>query len=82
MLTEVEKIILENTPKRFRYIVRNRDGNLVICRRKPRRYKPYCEQDFWCSRYDYSEDEQIEFDLFNHLFKNIKWEDEEPYKFR
>ena len=80
--TEIERLILENTPKRFRYIVRHRNWDLVICRRKPRKYKPYCEQDFWDSRYDYSKDEHIDFDIFNHLFQSIKWEDEEPYKFR
>lgn len=80
-LTEVEKIILENTDERFKFIARDEDGELMIYKDKP-----YKEDEYW----ELPEDEEgyhfyertATLHAYKHLFQNIKWEDEEPYKFR
>lgn len=72
-LTKVEKIILKNTDKMFKYIARDESGGLFLYAKKPIKDKehgswdgvPYCYMR-----------------AFFHLFQDIKWEDEEPCKFR
>ena len=70
-LTEDEKVILKNLPKRFKWITRDKDGNLFIyCE------KPIKRESSWIS--------ETLFDwfgiwIFNHLFSFIKWQDEGPY---
>lgn len=75
MLTETERIILENTDKKYKYIVREDWGDLYLYVEKPTKGQ-IC---YWSND---EEDVCHDLDMFNHLFKNIKWEDEEPYKFR
>lgn len=70
-LTEDEKVILKNLPKRFKWITRDKDGNLFIYANKPIK-----RESSWIS--------ETIFDwfgmwVFNHLFQFIKWEDKEPY---
>lgn len=72
-MNEVERIILENTDKRYTYIARDRIGNLYLYKIKPKKGLREWE-DY---KYEY-----LEFMGYNHLFQDIKWEDEEPYKFR
>ena len=72
-LTPLERFILENTPKKYKYIARDECGELFIYTKKPSKLL-----DYWMSSYKNTGSMCV----FNHLFKNIKWEDDEPYKFR
>jgi hypothetical protein len=73
ILTEDEKAILRNLPKEYKWIARDKhEDNLCIFLDKPRKREGMGLKQwvgFNASR----------FDLFNHLFQFIKWEDEEPY---
>lgn len=69
-LTEDEKAILRNISKKYRYVARDEDGTLFVFTEKPFKLDYY-----WKSG---NEDEYSVY-LFNHLFRFIKWEDEEPY---
>lgn len=73
-LTKAEKIILKNTDKIYTYIARDVEGHLILFSGKPIKRKPIGE---WETFYP-----NIWFGAFDHLFKSIQWEDEEPYKFR
>ena len=66
-LTEDEKVILKNIPKKYKYIARDKNGLIFLYSEKP-------------SKYDYSwiGYNDIAFPYY-HLFQFIKWEDEEPY---
>lgn len=68
-LLEVEKVILENLDKEYRWIVRNKSGDLYLHKGEPVKsgYIWYSPISVSC------------FDIYNHLFDFIKWEDEEPY---
>ena len=69
--TEDEKAILRSLPKKYKYIARdskNKNEGLCIYIDKPEK-----ESSYW-----YSED-FLELEVFKHLFKFVKWEDEEPY---
>lgn len=74
-LTETERIILKNTDKRCRYIARDEDGDLFLYGVRPIKllhcYKPSCLERN-CQN----------FEIFNHLFQDIKWEDKSPLRFR
>lgn len=72
MLTEEEKIILKNTDNSWRYITRNELDDLIIHTHKPNKRK-----EDWRSPWRWHE-----FMAFNHLFQDIKWEDDEPLEFR
>ena len=67
-LTEDEKVILRNVPKHYEWIARNVDGHLYIYASEPEKgitiWKKACG---------------LSMASFDHLFKFIKWEDEEPY---
>lgn len=66
ILTKVEKIILKNIDKQYKWIVRDRDGNLYVFENKPIK-----RRDFWgFNSHDF---------CYSHLFQFMKWEDEEPY---
>lgn len=65
--TEVEKTIAKNIDKEYKWMARDRDGNLCIYEKKPEK-----EVNSWYfGGYDY-------ISYFNHLFSAIKWEDDEP----
>ena len=66
-LTEDEKVILRNLPKKYKWIARDKNGVIYLYSGRP------LKSDFWlnCS-------ESIKL-IFPHLFQFIKWEDEEPY---
>ena len=66
-LSEVERVILENVDKKLKYITRDKNGELFIFEGKP--YK--CPNE-WAQNY------AIEFEAFRHMFKMVKWEDNEP----
>lgn len=72
--TEYEKVILRNLPEEYKWIARDRDGGLNIYN-----VKPYKLDNCWGRK------RIIDFETFNifeHLFQSIKWEDEEPCEFR
>ena len=72
-LTEDEKVILRNLPKEYKYIARQKYGELAVYQSKP--YK-----DNICGYWEYYENSMRKFlSLYNHLFQFIKWEDEESY---
>ena len=66
-LTEDEKVILRNLPKKYKWIARDKSGLIFLCSKKPSK----CNYS-WIGYND------IAFPYY-HLFQFIKWEDEEPY---
>lgn len=69
-LTKDEEAILRNLPKKFKYIARDKDEELYLYKAKPVR-----SESIWnCLDKNY-----IKLSVFNHMFKFIKWNDEEPY---
>lgn len=65
--TNDEKAIARNIDKNYKWIARDRDGNLCAYEERPKK-----EGDNWFSDgYEYIY-------YFNHLFSAIQWEDEEP----
>ena len=62
-----EKLIARNIDTEYKWIARDRDGNLCIYEGKPRK-----EGSFWYF------DDYDRLSYFNHLFSAIKWEDKEP----
>lgn len=70
-LTDDEIVILKNIDKEYKWLARNKIGNLFVYKTKPRKhgatwqiYRNICFSDLY---------------TFNHLFRFIKWSDEEPY---
>ena len=72
-LTLHEKCILESLPNDYKYIARDNGGELYIYKHEPVKH-----QNSWILQTVHDRD--CELQLFNHLFKFIKWEDDEPYK--
>ena len=66
-LTEDEKVILRNLPKKYKWIARDKNNCLFIYINRP------IKSDFWLNACDSTRL------AFPHLFQFIKWEDEEPY---
>ena len=66
-LTEDEKVILKNIPKKYKYIARDKSGLIFLFSKKPSK----CDYS-WIGYND------IAFP-YDHLFQFIKWEDDEPY---
>ena len=63
----VERYILKNIDKKYKYIARDSKGNIFLFERKPLK-----GENFWynlngCVR---------RFDMFDDLFQNITWDDE------
>lgn len=69
LINAIEKVILGNMPKEFKYIARDNDGELNVYAYKPKKGK--------YSWYDNGTIYRLDF--YNHLFVFIKWEDSEPY---
>lgn len=69
-LSEVERVILENIDKRYKWIARDENDRIyVISGKKPKKHA-----GVWVS-----EDKYNGMTAFSELFKFIKWEDSEPY---
>ena len=69
-ITEDEKTILRNLPANYEWIARDKNGRLCVYPGKPSKVVT----SWGCTsghRF---------FDLFNHLFQMIHWEDDEPWK--
>lgn len=69
-ITEDEKVILRNLPKKFKWIVRFEDFNIPMLSED----KPYKRKNNWFNKNGFTT-----LDPFGHLFKFIKYDDEEPY---
>lgn len=68
-LTDDEKVILKNLPKRYEWTARDEDGMLFLYPEKPLK-----KEAFWKSR-----SFESDFSMYDDLFQFINWEDEEPY---
>lgn len=68
-LPEAERVILENIDKDFRYIARERSGNLCVYKDRPTK-----GISTWINGII-----TMHMGVFSHLFQFIKWEDEQPY---
>ena len=66
-LTEDEKVILRNLPKKYKWIARDIYGCLYVYASKPKKGITMWESD------------GLPMIPFVHLFQFIKWEDVEPY---
>ena len=67
-LSSKEKIILKTVENNWDYIVRNKNGNLVLFKGE----EPIQTWSLWTGGAEY------DFSAFNDLFSFIKWEDTEP----
>ena len=78
VLTNVERTILENLPKEYKWICRNQNNNLILVTKEP--FKVSNENSCWnCRNKDNGENTLLRIQAFNHLFQFIKWEDEKPW---
>lgn len=68
-LTDGEKAILKNLPKNIEWIARDQNGRLYLYYKKPQKELAVWDSDWM----------ECDFAPYYHLFKFIKWEDEEPY---
>ncbi len=71
LLTEDERVVLRNVPKKYKWIARDKIGYLFVHEAKPEKHL-------------FGEDWVNSFDcdgicIFDHLFQFIKWTDKEPY---
>ena len=70
VISEDEKAILRNVPKHYEWIARDIDGHLYIYASKPKK-----GLTIWV-------DTGLPMVSFDHLFRFIKWEDDEPYSIK
>ena len=68
-LTDDEKAILKNLPKRYEWIAKDKSGRLFLYLIKPLKTGTCWE----------SESIEPDFSMYDDLFQFIKWEDENPY---
>lgn len=68
--TDDELCVLKNIDKKYKWIARDKSGNLCIFDEKPNK-----NEEIWDNviRSDF-----IELNCYNSLFNSIQWEDEEP----
>ena len=71
-LSEVERIILENIDKEYKWIARDECGDLVLHAVEP-------HKEYMCNTWINDEAEDDILSPFNHLFQFITWNDEQPY---
>lgn len=72
-ITEDEKAILRNLPEEYRFISRDKSGELYIYRDKPEKGSEFWENGIG--------NKVFYLMMFNHLFQMVRWEDDEPWKF-
>ena len=68
VLTEDEKVILRNISPALKWIARDKCGDLSFYYFRPKKH-----DNIWFG------DDFESFNFYNHLFKFIEWEDDEPY---
>lgn len=72
-ITEDEKAILRSLPKEYRFITRDKSGELYIYGDKPKKgYEGVWENGIG--------NKVFYLMMFNHLFQMVRWEDDEPWK--
>lgn len=69
-ITEDERVILRNLPGKYEWIARDESGVLYIYHDKPKKNSFAWAVGFGSRCLN----------LFDHLFKMVKWEDDEPWK--
>src|SRR5699024_528173 len=69
-ITEDEKTILRNLPGKYEWIARDKNGRLCVYQGRPSKV---------VTAWGCTSGHRF-FDLFNHLFQMIHWEDDEPWK--
>lgn len=73
-ITEDEKAILRSLSKEYRFITRDKSGELYIYGDKPKKgYGGVWENGIG--------NKVFYLMMFNHLFQMVRWEDDEPWKF-
>lgn len=71
ILSDVEYALLKNINEQYKYITRDEDGNLYVHEIIP--YKRL--EATWRNSYG----DSLCYKAYNHLFKLIEWEEDEPY---
>lgn len=70
-ISEPERIILENIDDKYRWIARDKDGDVCVYANKPTK-----KDDIWGGS------SLVDLNAFNHLFQFVRWTDEKPVNFR
>ena len=70
-ITSIERVLLENVEKKYKYIARDHDLALFIFGESPTK-----ENMMWLRKPD---SYVASFTVYGHLFPMVKWEDEEPW---
>ena len=70
LLSEAEYHILKNSSTRWKWIARDRDGDLFLYENEPNKSNVY-----WIA-----ERGDIDLTVYNHLFPCVKWKDDEPWE--
>ena len=78
--TEDEKTILRNVDNRYGWIARDEIGNLYVYTEKPTKSIVAWHIDL--KHIDLKKEDCVKLDLFNRLFQQIQWADDEPVNFR
>ncbi len=73
-LTKNEKVILKSINKKYKWIARDEDGELMVYSTRPLKDRHIMKK--W--RVILTDEYEL-MHIFNHLFQFIKWEDEKPY---
>lgn len=71
--SEDEKTILRNLDKKWKWLVRDKNGSLYIYTHKPQKF---ITETYSC--YSCIEGSGLPFNTFEHLFQSIQWTDDEP----
>lgn len=71
-ITDDEKVILRNVPKKYKWITRDGSRNLYCFSEKPRKVN----FEWWCETCSTSYFKSLY--IFDHLFQSIQWKDDEP----
>ena len=69
-ITKQEKVILSSLKSEWKYIARDKDGDLYLFQNKPKKDGLML---MWKALGN------CDFSAFNHLFKFISWNDENPH---
>lgn len=70
-ITSIERVLLENVEKKYKYIARDHDLALFIFGESPTK-----ENMMWFRKPD---SYVASFTVYGHLFPMVKWEDKEPW---
>lgn len=70
-ITSDERVLLENIDKKYQYIARDDEGWLFLFEEKPKK-----DTAFWQKSVH---SDICSFGCYAHLFKMVKWEDDEPW---